>query len=116
LLVFTSSLMVSPAMAAHNLYQLNGKAEYEISWSSYCKAGHSVSFNAEMDEKPGHFHYSNLPDTEQSDTHKDVVVINNCSTSLHLIFTKPISLTPPFSKIIYTGIISLPSSQLFVNG
>lgn len=116
LLVFTGSLMISPAIAAHNLYQLSGDAEYEISWSSHCKAGHSVSSDAGMDEKPGRFHYSGLPDTEQSDDHKSVVVINNCSTSLHLMFTEPISLNPSSSGTVYTGIVSLPSSQLFVHG
>ena len=114
LLVFAGSLLGDTASAAYNLYQLSGKAGYEVVWSAHCEGDFSVSHDA--DREHNHFHLTALPDSDSADSESNRVVINSCSSSLHLMLTGQISLTPPSSETTYSNTVYLPASQLFVGG
>jgi len=108
LLVFTSTLGIGTATAAHNLYQLANYGDYEVDWSSYCEAGLAIA----QDSDQNHSHPAlthNGPEDE-----KGIVIVNNCSTSLQLISTQTISLNQPHLSSLANNTVILLASQLFV--
>ncbi|MEX0780224.1 MAG: hypothetical protein WD491_10970 [Balneolales bacterium] len=110
LLVFTSTLGISSATAAHNLHQLlSFGGGHDITQVTNCEAGHLVDHDISIRKSQS----SEIVSTDIDDE-KGSVIVNNCGTSLQIFTTDSVTLNRPRLRIGTSNIVPLLTSQLYV--